>query len=60
MSNIQRFLRDVRGGTSIEYAILVGMIALIVFAGVKAFGGALNTAITNQAAAIGGVNTSTH
>jgi pilus assembly protein Flp/PilA len=57
MSNLRRLVRDTRGATAVEYAILIGMIALVVYAGITKFGGALNSAISGQAGAVGGVNT---
>jgi pilus assembly protein Flp/PilA len=57
MSDLRQLIRDNRGATAIEYAILIGMIALVVYAGITKFGGALNSAINGQAGAVGGVNT---
>lgn len=36
-------LRDEEGATALEYAILVALIALVIIAGVTAFGTALNS-----------------
>jgi Flp pilus assembly pilin Flp len=38
------------GATAVEYAILVALIALVIVAGVTAFGGALNAKFTSMAA----------
>jgi pilus assembly protein Flp/PilA len=58
MSNLRRFVQDTRGANAMEYCILIGMIALIVFAGIKTFGSNLNTAINSQAGSISNINTS--
>lgn len=40
------------GATALEYGILVALIALIIVAGVTAFGGALNTFFSGIAAQV--------
>ncbi|WP_415854585.1 Flp family type IVb pilin [Sinomonas sp. G460-2] len=44
---------DERGATATEYALLVGLIALIIVVGVGAFGGALNTWFNTLATTVG-------
>lgn len=56
MNQIRRFFRDTRGATMTEYIILVGMIALIAYAGFRAFGASVQTEINAQAGAVGGIN----
>jgi pilus assembly protein Flp/PilA len=43
-----------RGATATEYALLVGLIALIIVVGVGAFGGALNTWFNTLATTVAG------
>ena len=38
---------DERGATAVEYALMVGLIALAIIAGATALGGAINTKFTN-------------
>jgi pilus assembly protein Flp/PilA len=52
------FLRDEEGATMLEYAIVVGMIALIAIVGVTAFGAQLSTQFTNLGTTLSTVNTS--
>jgi Flp pilus assembly pilin Flp len=51
MQRAVRFVRDSRGATMAEYAILVAVVAIVVIVGAKALGGSvsakLNTAATN-------------
>lgn len=47
-----RFARDETGATMAEYALLIGVIALVALAGAKAFGTTLNTKLANEAARI--------
>ncbi|WP_415854584.1 Flp family type IVb pilin [Sinomonas sp. G460-2] len=42
-----------KGATATEYALLVGLIALIIVVGVGAFGGALNTWFNSLATTVG-------
>ncbi|WP_336857624.1 Flp family type IVb pilin [Sinomonas albida] len=44
--------RDERGATATEYALLVGLIALIIVVGVGAFGTALNTWFSSLASTV--------
>ena len=44
---------DERGATATEYALLVGLIALIIVVGVGLFGQALNTWFTSLATTVG-------
>lgn len=37
-----RRVKDERGGTAAEYALIVSLIALVIFAGVVSFGTAVN------------------
>ena len=46
------FVADEEGATALEYGILVALIALIIIAGVGAFGGALNTFFQGIAARV--------
>ncbi|MCU1530491.1 MAG: Flp/Fap pilin component [Arthrobacter sp.] len=39
----QRLTREETGATAVEYALLVGLIAVVLIAGVSAFGGDLGT-----------------
>ncbi|WP_336857626.1 Flp family type IVb pilin [Sinomonas albida] len=41
-----------KGATATEYALLVGLIALIIVVGVGAFGGALNTWFSSLASTV--------
>ncbi|MDQ4488803.1 Flp family type IVb pilin [Sinomonas sp. ASV486] len=55
MVSLMTFWNDItstekeKGATATEYALLVGLIALIIAVGVLAFGGALNTWFNNLA-----------
>ena len=53
MQRVVRSVRDSRGATMAEYAILVAVIAIVVIVGAKTLGGSistkLNTAATNIA-----------
>ncbi|VXB65618.1 Pilus assembly protein Flp/PilA [Arthrobacter sp. 9AX] len=48
-----------KGATATEYALLVGLIALVLVAGVGIFGTALNTWFTNLGGTVGGWVTKT-
>jgi len=50
---VKAFSRNERGATMIEYAIVVGFIALVVIVGVTAFGVELNDAFTRITATTG-------
>jgi pilus assembly protein Flp/PilA len=51
--SIKSFSRDEKGATMVEYAIVVGMVALIAVVGVTAFGSELSTAFTNMKTSLG-------
>jgi pilus assembly protein Flp/PilA len=57
MKTVERFVRDQKGATLVEYIILVGIVALIAFGGFKAFGTNVTTSIKAQGASVGSVNT---
>jgi len=46
---ITRFLRDERGATAIEYALIAAMISVAVIAAVQMLGGALSDSFDNTA-----------
>jgi len=50
------FLKDTRGANFVEYIILVGIVALVAFAGFKTFGSKVSTEVSNQGTAVGGIN----
>jgi pilus assembly protein Flp/PilA len=54
---IKTFSKEEKGATMFEYAILVGVIALIAIGGATAFGADLRTMFQNLAASVTGVNT---
>jgi pilus assembly protein Flp/PilA len=57
MSNlIKRFLRNERGATATEYAMLIVFIALAVATGAQAFSGGLNTWFKAVSTSIAGLN----
>lgn len=56
MNRIRRFVRDTRGATMTEYIILVGIVALIAYAGFQAFGQRVTTEIEAQGNSVGSVN----
>jgi pilus assembly protein Flp/PilA len=43
---VQSRLRDEKGATAVEYGLMVALIAVVLVAGVGAFGGSLNTFFT--------------
>ncbi len=49
-------LRSDEGATALEYGILVALIALVIIAGVTAFGGALNTFFNGIAGKVPGMH----
>ena len=53
---IKRFLRNERGATATEYAMLVVFIALAVATGAQAFSGGLNTWFRAVSTSIAGLN----
>ncbi|NPT59497.1 Flp family type IVb pilin [Paraburkholderia elongata] len=48
----QRFLRDNRAVTAIEYGLIAGLVVLVIVASVTSIGTNLKTALGNVAAAI--------
>jgi pilus assembly protein Flp/PilA len=48
------FSHDEKGATATEYSLLVGLIALVIVAGVTLFGGNLNTFFSSLAGTVGG------
>ena len=59
-SAARSFSNDKKGATMFEYAILVGVIALVAIGGATVFGTSLNTLFTNLATSISGTNTTAH
>ena len=47
-----RFLRDDRGATSIEYAIIASMLSIVILVAVFSIGTTLNTTYTSVAAGL--------
>ena len=60
MNKLRKLVEDTRGASLVEYIILVGMVALIAFAGFKAFGTSVMNKINHQSSAVDGINDSTH
>ena len=58
MNHLREILRDKRGATMAEYIILIGVVALLAYAGFQAFGNDVKTEIEAQGTAIGGVQNS--
>lgn len=56
-SCVKSFSKEEKGATMFEYAILVGVIALVAIGGSMAFGSKLHTMFENLATAVAGVNT---
>jgi pilus assembly protein Flp/PilA len=54
---VKTFSRDEKGATMFEYAILVGVIALIAIGGATLFGKDLHVMFQNLATSVTGVNT---
>jgi pilus assembly protein Flp/PilA len=52
----QRFFRDDRGATMIEYVIMVGIVALIAYGGFQMFGQKVKSQIETQGNSVGAVN----
>jgi Flp pilus assembly pilin Flp len=52
---IKSILKDKRGATTTEYAILIGLLALVVLGAVQVFGKNLKTKITSQADAVANI-----
>lgn len=53
MNRIVRAIRDTRGATMAEYAILVAVIALVVIVGAKTLGSSVSGKLTTAATSIG-------
>ena len=51
----KNLLADVRGANLVEYIILVGVVALIAFAGFKVFGEKVDSKVKNQASKVSGI-----
>jgi Flp pilus assembly pilin Flp len=47
-NSLQRFARDQRGASFIEYVIVVGLVAIIAIAGFKAFGAKVVEKLTDE------------
>ncbi len=52
MKQVRRHMSEESGATSVEYAIMVGLIVVVIAAGVQALGGSLIPIFTNAAAGI--------
>ena len=52
---IKNIIKDKRGATTTEYAILIGLLALIVLGAVQTFGKSLSAKVASQAAAVDGI-----
>ena len=50
---IRAIFTNEKGATATEYSLLVGLIALVIVAGVTLFGGNLNTFFSNLAGSVG-------
>ncbi|MET3348683.1 UNVERIFIED_ORG: pilus assembly protein Flp/PilA [Arthrobacter sp. UYEF1] len=51
---LRTFISREKGATATEYSLLVGLIALVIVAGVTTFGTNLNTFFTGLATTVGG------
>lgn len=49
MATLKNFLRHRGGATTIEYAILAGILAIAIVGGATALGSVLNVSLSNQA-----------
>ncbi len=54
MGHARRRIREESGATSVEYAIMVGLIVVVIAAAVTALGGSLIPIFSNAAAGIAG------
>ena len=54
IAGVKDKMESEKGATATEYGLLVGLIALIIVAGVGAFGGALNSFFSGLAGTVGG------
>jgi len=52
MTLIQRFIRDERGATAIEYGLIAALIAVVIVSAVTTIGTKLKTSFTNVGNAI--------
>jgi len=52
---IKSIVRDRRGAGTVEYAVLVGLLALVVLGAVKIFGTTLKSKIEGQAKTVSGI-----
>ena len=53
--SMRGILQDEQGATAIEYGLIAALVAVAIFAGANALGGALNDLLNNIATFIGGV-----
>jgi pilus assembly protein Flp/PilA len=53
MEQIKRFLKDEEGVVYVEYALIIGLIALVAYVGVKALGTNINTLFNGIATYLG-------
>ncbi|WP_066293178.1 Flp family type IVb pilin [Arthrobacter sp. B6] len=51
---VRAIFSNEKGATATEYSLLVGLIALVIVAGVTLFGGNLNTFFSSLAGTVGG------
>lgn len=54
---VAKFVRGEHGATMLEYGLLIGLIAIVTMVGVIAFGGSLNTMLTEFSTTSGEVST---
>ena len=52
MSLVQRFMRDERGATAIEYGLIAALIAVVIITAVTALGSKVSTKFNNISTAI--------
>jgi len=53
-SNLRRWQTDESGATSVEYAVMLGLIILVCFASIKAIGSPTKAPFTNAANSLAG------
>ncbi len=53
-AKIVRFTRNENGATAVEYALIVGLITVLIFAAVKLLGGSISDQITKATCAVQG------
>jgi pilus assembly protein Flp/PilA len=56
-NRVKSFSKDDKGASMIEYALVVGLIALVAIVGVTTFGTNLNTLFATEAGKISSTNT---